>query len=150
MSTGKTALPAVVAAVMATLAADSTLMAAAAGGVWDYVPADPTWPFICLDSADEAPDDTYGAQGRKVGLTFSIFSDYQGRAKQFEILDSLIRLLREKKLPAVAGSPDPLAGWEHLVTWHTGSQAISPFEVGNTRAGQTQVSFEILVMESTP
>jgi hypothetical protein len=111
------------------------------------VPADPVWPFICLDSADEEPDDTYGAQGRKVHLTFSLFSNYQGRQEQFEILDSVIALLRHVKL-AGTGSPDLLSGWEHIVTWHTGSQAISPFEVGNTRAGQTQVSFEVLVVES--
>jgi len=147
MSTGKTALPAVIAAVMATLADGSPPIAA--GGVWDYVPADPVWPFICLDSADEQPDDTYGAQGRKVHLAFSIFSNYQGRSEQFAILDLMIALLRHVKL-AGAGSPDPLSGWEHIVTWHTGSQAISPFEVGNTRAGQTQVSFEVLVVESTP
>lgn len=149
MSTGKTALPAVVAAVMATLAADSALMALVPGGVWDYVPADPTWPFICLDSADEQPEDTYGAQGRRVQLTFAIFSAYQGRAQQFDILDALIALLRHVKL-TVPVSPSLLSGWEHIVTWHTGSQAISPFEVGNTRAGQTQVSFEVRVVESTP
>lgn len=148
MSTGKTALPSVIAAAMATLAADVTLMAAVPGGVWDYVPADPTWPFICLDSAEETPEDTYSAQGRRVRLTFSIFSDYQGRAQQFDILDTLIALLRHVKLGA--GSPSLLAGWEHIVTWHTGSQAISPFEVGNTRAGQTQVTFEVQVVESTP
>ena len=147
MSTGKTALPAVIAAVMATLANGSPPIAA--GGVWDWVPADPTWPFVCLDSAEEVPDDTYGAQGRKVHLTFAIFSNYQGRKEQFEILNSMIALLRHVKL-AGTGSPDPLDGWAHIVTWHTGSQAISPFEVGNTRAGQTQVSFEIQVVESTP
>ena len=149
MSTGKTALPAVVAAAMDVLAHDSPLMTLATGGVWDYVPADPTWPFICLDSADEVPEDSYGAQGRKVHLTFAIFSDYQGRSQQFEILDALIRLLRHVKL-GISGSPSLLSGWEHIVTWHTGSQAISPFEVGNTRAGQTQVSFDVQVIESAP
>lgn len=149
MSTGKTALPAVIAAVMATLANGSPPIAA--GGVWDWVPADPTWPFVCLDSAEEVPDDTYGAQGRTVRLTFAIFSNYQGRKEQFEILNSMIALLRHVDLNAL-GSPSPLAGWEQIgrAAWHTGSQAISPFEVGNTRAGQTQVSFEIQVVESTP
>ena len=147
MSTGKTALPAVVASVMALLAEGSPPLAA--GGVWDYVPADPAWPFICLESADEVPDDTYGLQGRKVHLTFAIFSNYQGRSEQFAILDTLIALLRHVKFN-VAGSPSLLAGWEHLATWHTGSQAISPFEVGNTRAGATQVSFEVVVVESAP
>jgi len=147
MSGGMTALSAVQSAVMAVLAAGSPALAA--GGVWDYVPAEPTWPFICLDSADEVPDDTYGAQGRKVHLTFSIFSQYQGRIEQFAILDELVRRLRHVKLTP-AGSPPLLAGWGHIVTWHTGSQAISPFEVGNTRAGQSQVSFEVCVIEATP
>ena len=147
MSTGKTALPAVIAAVMAQLANSSPTIAA--GGVWDYVPADPVWPFICLDSADEQPDDTYGLQGRKVHLTFAIFSNYQGRTEQFAILDLMIALLRHVKF-GVGGSPPLLSGWEHIVTWHTGSVAISPFEVGNTRAGATQVSFEVQVVESTP
>jgi len=148
VSTGKTALPSVIAAAMAALAANSALMAAVPGGVWDYVPADPVWPFICLDSAEEVPEDTYSAQGRRVRLTFAIFSDYQGRAQQFTLLDLLIALLRHVKLDG--GSPSLMAGWEHIVTWHTSSQAISPFEVGNTRAGQTQVTFEVMVMESTP
>lgn len=147
MSTGKTALPAVVAAVMAALANGSPPIAP--GGVWDYVPAEPTWPFICLDSADEVPDDTYGAQGRKVHLTFAVFSNYQGRAEQFAMVDLVIALLRHVKL-TVDGSPDLLSGWDHVVTWHTGTRAISPFEVGNTRAGQTLVSFEVLVVESNP
>ena len=69
-------------------------MAAVPGGVWDYVPDDPTWPYICLESADEVPFDTYGKQGRTVRLTFAIFSAYQGRAEQFTVLDSLVRLLR--------------------------------------------------------
>jgi len=151
MSTGKTALTAVQASVMAVLAADVTLMAAVPGGVWDYVPADPVWPFICLESADEQPDDTYSLQGRKVHFTFAIFSDYQGRSQQFAILDHLVRLLRHVDLNAL-GSPSPLAGWEQIgrAAWHTGSQAISPFEVGNTRAGQTLVSFEVQVLESVP
>jgi hypothetical protein len=149
MSTGMTALSAVQAAVMATLAADVTLMAAVPGGVWDYVPADPVWPYVCLDSADEVPEDSYSTQGRKVRLTFAIFSAYQGRAEQFAIVDHLVRLLRHTPL-SLAGSPSILGGWDHIVTWHTGSQAISPFEAGNTRAGGSLVSFEVQVVESTP
>jgi len=147
MSTGKTALTAVVTAAMAKLAAGSPPLAA--GGVWDYVPADPTWPFICLDAADEVPEDSYSTQGRKVHLTFAIFSDYQGRLEQFALLDEVIARLRQVPL-AGTGSPDPLAGWEHIVTWHTGSQAVGRFEVGNTLAGQTLVSFEVQVVESAP
>lgn len=148
MTTGKTALPAVQAAVMAVLAADATLMAAVTGGVWDYVPANPTWPYVCLESASEEPFDTYGRQGRTVRLTLAIFSEYQGRSEQFAILDALVRLLRHVDLDTAGGSPAPLAGWEHLATWHTGSQAISPFDVGNTRAGSTQVTFEVQVVEA--
>ena len=140
-----TALPAVQAAVMAVLASGSPSLAA--GGVWDYVPAEPVWPFICLDSADEVPDDTYGLQGRKVHLTFAIFSQYPGRAEQFEILNAMVSLLRHVKL-SLFGSPPILSGWDHLATWHTGSQAVSPFEVGNTRAGSSLVSFEIQVLET--
>lgn len=146
MSEGKTALSAVQAAVMAVVGATSPPIAA--GGVWDYPPAEPTWPFIVLESADEVPDDTYGLQGRKVHLTFSVFSQYQGRSEQFQILNDLVALLRHVKLD-LFGSPAILAGWEHLATWHTGSQAISPFEVGNTRAGQSQVSFEVCVLETS-
>ena len=146
MSLGKTALTAVQTAVMAVLAQDGPLMALVPGGVWDFVPADPVWPYLCLDSADEVPDDTYGAQGRKVHLTFAVFSNYQGRAEQFALVDQIIALLRHVKL-TVVGSPSLLSGWAHLATWHTGTQAISPFEVGNTRAGQTLVSFEFIVLE---
>lgn len=144
MSTGQTALTAVQAAVMAVLAADATLMTAVPGGVWDFVPADPTWPYLCLESAEEDPADTMGdaagSQGRVVSLTFAVFSDYQGRKEQFDILDALIRILRETTLS--------VSGWEHLVTWHVGSRAYSPFEVGNARAGNTGVTFRVHVLES--
>ena len=140
MSIGATALTAVQTAVMAVLAADATLQTDVPGGVWDYVPADPTWPYVCLESAEEAPYDTYGRQGRTVRLTFAIFSTYQGRAEQFTVLDSLVRLLRH--VPLV------VTGWEWIATWHVGSQAVSPFEAGNTRAGQALVVFEVQVVEA--
>ncbi len=83
MSTGKTALSAVQAAVMGLLAADAGLMALAPGGVWDYVPADPTFPYICLEEAEEVPDDTYGAQVRGAsGGVGAITGPTFGRAKR--------------------------------------------------------------------
>ena len=144
MSTGKTAMTAVQTSVMAVLAADAPLMALVPGGVWDYVPEDPSWPYVCLESAEEVPEDTYALQGRRVRLTFSIFSVFQGRAEQFAILDALVRLLRHTQLV--------IAGWEQIgsACWHLGSQAISPFDVGNTRAGGTLVTFEVQVVESAP
>jgi hypothetical protein len=107
------------------------------GGIWDYPPADPTWPFLCLDASDEAPWDTFGTQGRVVSVTFSIFSTFQGRAEQFSVLDSLVRLLRHTTLT--------ITGWTHVSTRHVRSQAVSPFEAGNERAGSSLVTFEIFV-----
>ena len=151
MSTGKTALSAVQAAAMDLLATDATLMALVPGGVWDYVPADPAFPYVCLEEVEEVPDDTYGAQGRKVRLTFLILSTYQGRSEQFAILDELVRLLRHSTL-TMAGSPPLLTGWEQVgsALWYDGGRAISPFDVGNTRAGGTQARFEVQVVESAP
>jgi len=148
---GKTALSAVQAAVMELLAADVTLMALATGGVWDYVPADQAFPFVCLESAEEIPEDSYGRQGRKVSLTFSIFSDYQGRSQQFQILDDLVRVLTHTQL-SLPGSPSMLSGWEQIgsALWYDGGRTISPFDVGNTRAGQTQAMFSVQVVESAP
>lgn len=144
MSTGKTALTAVQAAVMAHLANDATLMAAVPGGVWDYVPEDPVWPYVCLESAEEVGADTMGdgagSQGRMVTLTFVVFSNYQGRKEQFEIVDHLIRLLRETRLS--------ITGWMQLATWHDGSRATSPFEIGNARAGSSSVTFRVHVLEA--
>lgn len=140
MSIGATALTAVQTAVMALLAADGTLQTAVPGGVWDYVPANPSWPYVCLESAEEAPSDSYAKQGRVVRLTFAIFSTYQGRAEQFAVVDSLVRVLRHVPLT--------IAGWEWIATWHVGSQAVSPFEAGNTRAGQALVVFEVQVVEA--
>jgi len=146
VSTGKTAMAAVQEAMMAVLTADSTLMALVPGGVWDYVPADPVWPYLCLEAADETPADTmgdaYGSQGRVVSLTFTVFSDYQGRKEQFNIVDALIRLLRETRLT--------VDGWEWLASWHAGSVATSPFEVGNARAGSSSVTFRVQVLEARP
>jgi hypothetical protein len=115
-------------------------MTAVPGGVWDYVPADPTWPYVCLESAEERPNDSIGAQGRTVDLTFAIFSSYQGRTEQMSILDSLVRVLRYTRLT--------MTGWDHLMTDYTGGRAISPFDVGNTRAGALQASFDVEVVEA--
>jgi hypothetical protein len=143
MTAGKTALTAVQTAVMAALANDATLMAAAPGGVWDYVPDEPTWPYVCLEDIDEAANDTFGngtgSQGRVVNLTFTVFSNYAGRSEQFTILDHLVRVLRYTTLT--------IAGWTHMQTVHTGSKAVSPFDMGNVRAGSTMVTFAVWVRE---
>lgn len=145
MSTGKTALSAVIASVMAALAADSTLMVAVPGGAWDYVPADPTWPYLCLDSAREEAMDTlgsgFGSQGRTVGLTFAIFSAYQGRTEQLAILTSLVRVLRNTSLT--------ISGWTHAGTEYLGADMVGLFEAGNVRAGSTSASFEIRVRDAS-
>lgn len=144
MSVGKSALTAVQTAAMSILAADGALAALVPGGVWDYVPADPVWPYVCLESAEEIPSDTMGdgtgSQGRLVNLTFTVFSSYQGRKEQFDVVDALIRLLRE--------TPLSLTGWRQLATWHTGSRATSPFEAGNVRAGSASVTFQVHVLET--
>jgi len=140
MSTGKTALTAVQVAVMATLANDGGLKTLVPGGVWDYVPADPTWPFICLDSADEVPEDRYGRQGRAVTLVLTVFSNYQGRSQQFDVVDAIIRLLRHADLT--------ITGWKHLATWHLATRATSPFEQGNQRAGMSSVTMQVVVQET--
>jgi hypothetical protein len=144
MSAGRTALAAVQSAVMAVLTTDAPLQTLVPGGVWDYVPADPVWPYLCLESAEEAPadamGDSLGSQGRMVTLVFTVFSDYQGRKEQFDVVDALVRLLRETKLT--------ITGWMQLATWHDGSRAISPFEVGNARAGSSSVTFRVHVLEA--
>lgn len=144
-STGKTALSAVEAAVMALLAADATLMAASPGGVWDYVPADPSWPYVCLESAVETPKDTLGrnvgSQGRTVELTFLVLSQYQGRQEQTTVLDALVRVLRHGSLT--------VTGWSHQMTRYTRGDLLSPFEVGSVRAGWARAIFEIDVKETT-
>jgi hypothetical protein len=139
MSQGKTALTQVQKVVMETLANDAALMALVPGGVWDFVPAGPVWPYLCLESADELPNDTYGAQGRNVTLSFTIFSNYQGRKEQYDIVDALVRLLRETRLA--------VDDWEHVATWHLGSRATSPFEIGNARAGSATVTVQVVVLE---
>jgi hypothetical protein len=144
MSTGKTALSAVIASVMSALAADSTFMAAVPGGVWDYVPADPTWPYVCLESAREEAVDTlgagFGSQGRTVSLTLTIFSAYQGRLEQLSILASAICVLRNTTLT--------ITGWTHAGTEYLSAEAVSLFEMGNARAGSTTAAFEIRVRDA--
>lgn len=144
MSVGKTAMTAVQTAAMAVLAADPALATLVPGGVWDYVPDEPTWPYVCLEAASEAPMDAMGdglgSQGRVVTLTFTVFSQHQGRAEQYAVVDALIALLRETSLT--------LTGWRHLATWHDGTTATSPFEVGNVRAGSSSVTFRMQVIEA--
>jgi len=144
MSTGRTALTAVQTAIMATLAADVGLAALVPGGVWDYVPDDPVWPYVCVESAEEVGADTMGdglgSQGRIVSITLTIFSQFQGRAEQYNVLDAIIRLLRETSLT--------ITGWEHLATWHENSRATSPFEIGNVKAGSSSVTFRVQVLEA--
>lgn len=144
MSAGKTALSAVQTAVMAVVAADGVLAGVVPGGVWDYVPEEPVWPYLCLESAEEVPADTMGdgagSQGRIVTLVFTVFSNYQGRLEQFQVIDALVRLLRETRLT--------IAGWEQLATWYDVGRATSPFEAGNARAGMSSVTFRVHVLEA--
>lgn len=139
MSTGKTALAAVQTAIMATLGADAPLAALVPGGVWDYVPPNEVFPYLCVESAEEAPDDTFGTQGRIVTITLAIFSSYRGRKEQYAILDALVRLLRQTTLT--------VTDWTHIHTAHLGSVAYSPFDLGSLLAGQTRVRFAVLVVE---
>jgi hypothetical protein len=129
---------------MTDLAADSGLMALVPGGVWDYVPPDPVWPYVCLESAAEVAADSMGdgsgSQGRMVTLVLTVFSSYQGRTEQFNVVDALIRILRETRLT--------IAGWVWLATWHDSTHAISPFEAGNERAGSSSVTFRVHVLEA--
>ena len=62
-----------------------------------------------------------------------------------------MRILRHTAL-TVTGSPPLLAGWAQVgsALWYDGVRAISPFDVGNTRAGWTQARFEVQVVESAP
>ncbi len=144
MSTGTTAIQDVQTAAMAALAADSTFMALVPGGVWDYVPADPTWPYVCLEAASERPMDglgsALGSQGREVELTFAIFSAYQGRKEQSAILDRLVAVLRHTSLT--------VTGWAHHMTDFAGADQFSMFEVGNVRAGSTQARMTVYVTEA--
>jgi hypothetical protein len=139
MSTGKTAIPNVQTAVMALLAADATFMALVPGGVWDYYPADLAWPFVCLESAKEETDDTFGSgvgsQGRVVTLVFSIFSLYQGRSEQSAILNRMIALLHNVTVT--------VTGWTGGRSAYDGAEQFSILEVGNVRAGSTQATFTI-------
>ena len=142
MASGVTALVAVCSATMKAIGDDGAFMALVPGGAWDYVSDKPVWPYVCLESADEAepPDggDNYGGQGRVVTLTFAIFSKYQGRLEQFNILNELVRVLRHVRLNVV--------GWEYLQTWYDGARAVSPFEAGNLLAGQTTATFRVRVL----
>jgi hypothetical protein len=143
MSTGDTALPDVQESVIARLRSDATLQTLAPGGVWDYAPMDPVFPNVVVEDAMETSADTFGSgsgsQGRSVMLTLTVFSLAQGRAEQFVILRRLVRLLRHQDLA--------IDGWDHLLTEFVGAHAISPFAMGDGRAGATTVKLQIDVRQ---
>jgi hypothetical protein len=142
VTTGKSALSAVHAAVYAVLKNDATLTTRAPGGVWDHVPQDPTWPYVRLGGFVEDPDDTFGRQGRKVSFVVHAWSQYAGVAEGYTIIDRVIALLRYTALT--------VTGWQHGDTRHITSEVDEPMLVDDVQVQHVWAEFEVLVSEVLP
>lgn len=98
MST-RTALGAVQSAVYQYLAGDVILTALAP--VYDEVPPGKTFPYVELSEFIEERDDTLGGVGRTVTATIWAYSQQPGFKELEAILEQLIRLLNDQKIPDV-------------------------------------------------
>lgn len=139
VTTGKSALTAVHAAVYSVLKNDASLTTLAPGGVWDHVPQDPTWPYVRIGGVVEDPEDTMGRQARRVTLIVHAWSQYAGVSQAYGIIDRVIALLRY-----VALSP---TGWEHGDTRHITSEVDEPQLVDDVQVQHVWAEFEVLVSE---
>lgn len=140
ITTGKSALSAVHAAVYAALSADATLAARAPGGVFDHVPQDPTFPYVRLGGFAEDTDDTGGTQARRVQFVVHGFSTYRGAKEVYAIVDRVIALLRYTALTCV--------GWTHDDTRHVTSQLDEPELLEDVQLQHAWAEFEVLVQEA--
>jgi hypothetical protein len=103
-------------ALYTVLSADSTLMAKLAGGVLDYVPAEPAFPYVALGEGTEVPLNVFAKDGRDVTVTLHIWSRAKGFAEADGILDDLNRLLDHKSLT--------ISGYVHIVCAYEFSQTL--------------------------
>jgi len=142
VTTGKSALSAVHAAVYSVLKHDATLTTRAPGGVWDHVPQDPTWPYVRLGGFVEDPDDTFGRQGRRVTFVVPAWSQYAGVSEGYGIIDRVLALLRYTTLT--------LTGWEHHDTRHLTTEVDEPQLVDAVQVQHVWAEFEVFVAEVLP
>jgi hypothetical protein len=140
VTTGKSALAAVHAAVYSVLKNDATLAALAPGGVWDHVPQDPTWPYLRIGGMAEKPDDTMGRQGRAVAFVVHAWSQYRGVSEGYTLVDRVIALLRYADLT--------LTGWTHNGTKHEGTEVDEPTLVDDVQVQHVWAEFEVHAQET--
>jgi hypothetical protein len=140
ITTGKSALSAVHAAVYGVLKNDATLATLVPGGIWDHVPQDPTWPYVRIGGLLEEPDDTMGRQGRGVALVVHVWSQYRGASEGYGIIDRVIALLRYTALTPT--------GWTHGDTRHVRTVLDEPELVDDVQVQHVWAEFDVLVQET--
>jgi Protein of unknown function (DUF3168) len=86
-------------AVHAALVADAALSALVAARIYDRPPADVAFPFVALGDTEIVPDGA-GSDGAAVHrLSFSVWSQAQGRRETKEIMSALDAVLQDAGLP---------------------------------------------------
>ena len=86
--------------------------------VYDYVPENPTFPYLVVRTPTEVPFDTLGCSavagpkaGQRVTFTIDIWSQYRGSKETKEIAQHLNNLLDYQALT--------VSGYSHIVTYNT-------------------------------
>lgn len=101
---GNSALAPVQARVFAILDADSTLDGLVGNGrIYDHVPAQSAFPYVCLVEFRERPDDTLGTKGRVILATIDAYSQAEGYKEVEAICEEVIRLLDNDDITGVTG-----------------------------------------------
>lgn len=83
------------------LSTDTNLNALVNGRVYDSVPENTVYPYVCIAEYNEKAMNTFGNRGKDIRMIVSIFSRYKGNKEILEIRNALDALLDQKSFTLV-------------------------------------------------
>jgi len=102
-------------ALITAMTGDSDLHTHVEDRVYDWVPENPTCPYLVITTPTEVPFDCFGCTdiqaGQRVTFTVHIWSTYRGSFETKEIAEHINDLLDNQALTVV--------GYDHIVTQNT-------------------------------
>ena len=118
------------------LEANSGFMTACKGGVHNWVPEKPTYPYARLGDAFEQKFNTFGRNGKTTEVVLHIFSQYNGDYEAQNLVNLADNILDDATLN--------LTGWTPvLISWE--STEIVTDDDGRTK--HTMVIYRIITQE---
>jgi hypothetical protein len=110
MTRGSSLLP-IQLAMITALVDDGSLSVHIDGRVYDFVPENPTFPYVVIRTPTEVPWDMFHKMAQRVTFTFDIWSTYRGSKETKEIQAHINDVLDRAALS--------VSGYSHIWTHNT-------------------------------